>query len=162
MAFLAASNVPLLDQLKDPLSGINKKAQANLQDILGQLGTQATTSAKASGRTTGSYAPAELARVGTNASNTIQDTLLGALGGTSYDELLKQKEQERNLALARRIGDLSAPSLLQQILGGLGSGAQTGAQFYSLFHALKKPGLEYGGGSGRLPPSLSLIPGGGY
>lgn len=160
MAFLTAGGVKLIDKLKSPLGGYNQQAQGSLQDALGRIGTRQNASAKASGRVRGEYGQAELNRAGTRASGAIEDTLLGSLGGTSYDEVLKQKEHQRNLMLAKMIGDANAPSALEQVLSGLGGGARAGGQFYSLYNALGKGGGSYGGTSGRLPSNLSLIPGG--
>lgn len=168
MAFTTAGDVALLDPLKDPLAAIKRKRQSALDAELGKISSQATESMRGRGVSRSDYIPQEISRAGGMASRGIEDTLLGALGGASYDELQKKQEHDRNLALAREIGSLSAPSLLEQILGGLGGAAGAGAQFGSLFSALgkKKKGLEYGGGSGELPDSLSLFPGfgasGGY
>lgn len=133
---IGASDVGLLEELRNPLAEINKKRQAGLQGSLGRLGTRETASSRASGRVSGEYIPQELEIAGKRASRGIEDTLGGALGGASYDELLKQKEHEQNLALANEIGALSAPTLLEQILGGLSGGGKAGAQFYGLYNAL--------------------------
>lgn len=147
MAFMTGSDVKLLDPLKDPLSKINKKSQSSLQDALNQIGARQTASANASGRVQGQYAPAELARAGNQASLGIEDALAGAYGGASYDELKKQQEHEQNLALAREIGDLTAPSVLEQVLSGLGGGVRTGGQAYALYNQLG----NQGGYSNRTP-----------
>lgn len=136
MAFLAGNDVKLLDPLKAPLSGINKKAQGSLQEALGKIGERQTESARASGRIRGEYAPAELGRAGTMASSSIEDALAGALGNASYDEIRKQKEHEQNLALAREIGDLTAPSVLQQVLSGLGGAASAAGAGKALYDSL--------------------------
>jgi len=139
VAFLGAGGVKLIDQLRDPLQQINTQGQNNLQGILQRIGTRQTASSKASGRVQGQYAPQELARSGGIASRGLEDTLAGALGGASLDEVRKQQEHQRNLALVRQIGDLMSPSILQQVLAGLGGGAKAGAQGYALYSALHQP-----------------------
>jgi len=138
MAFMAG-DVKLIDSLRDPLKTIRNKSQGSLSDFLGKIGAQQKTSATASGRVPSAYAPAELGRAGTRASTGIEDMLSNALGGTSYDEILKQKEHERNMALAKEIGDLQSPSTWEQVLSGLGGGARAGGQFYSLYNSLNRP-----------------------
>lgn len=147
MAFMSASGVRLIDQLRDPLTGINKQRQESLKGSLGRIGSRQTASSRASGRVLGEYAPAELSRAGGMASRSLEDTLLGALGGASFDETRKQQEHQASMALAREIGALSAPSLLQQVLGGLSGGARTGMQFGQLYGALNKPSSP----KGRIP-----------
>lgn len=136
---LFADNISLRQPLMDPLRKINRKAQDSLQAALGNIAARQQASALASGRIRGEYAPAELALAGQNASTSIEDALAGALGGTSYSEQLKDMEHKRNLDLAREIGALSAPSLLEQVLGGLGGASKTGAQFYGLYEGVRKP-----------------------
>lgn len=133
---VGASDIGLIESLKGPLSGVNKKAQGRLTGALGRVSGQANENMRARGVMQSDYIPQEVSRAGTTASTGIEDTLLGALGGASYDEFGKQKEHEANLALAREIGALSAPTLLQQILGGLGGGANAAGQFGSLYSAL--------------------------
>lgn len=168
MAFLAGGDVKLLDPLKAPLSGINKKAQGSLQEALGKIGDRQTQSARASGRVRGEYAPAELGRAGTMASSSIEDALSGALGNASYDEVRKQKEHEQNLALAREIGDLTAPSVIQQILSGLGGGANAAGAGKALYDSLGRQSygastpVDYGTASSSyfgFNPSLDRIRG---
>jgi hypothetical protein len=135
---LFAGDIKLNDKLRDPLAAINKSSQDKLTAALGTIGTRQKTSNMASGRVMGEYAPAELARAGTQASTSIEDQLLGALGGTSYSEHLKEQEHQRDLALAKEIGSLNAPSTLQQVLGGLGGVANVAGQFGSLYKGLSK------------------------
>jgi hypothetical protein len=148
---LFAGDVKLNDSIRGPLSSINKKAQGGLEAALGRIGSRQKASSVASGRVEGTYAPAELARGGAQASSGIEDALLGALGNTSYDEMTKDHDQEQNLALANEIARLNAPSVLEQVLSGLGGGAKAAGGFASLYKSLNR---NQTGGS--LPPSLSL------
>lgn len=160
MAFLDASGVKLIDQLRQPIQKANRQAQDPLQAALGRLSSRQTASNKASGRVLGEYAPAELSRAGSRASTGIEDVLSGALAGGSYDEVLKQQEHERSLALAQEIGDLSAPSVLEQVLAGLGGGGRAGAQFYQLYNQFprKKSDTNYANYLGSRSSASSYEP----
>jgi hypothetical protein len=135
---LFANGISLTDKLRDPLSAINSGSQDKLSLALGAIGDRQRASNRAVGRTQGSYAPAELSRATQTASTGLKDKLLGALGDASYSEYKKNRDHQRNMALVNEIGDLSAPSILEQILGGLGGGAKAGGEFYSLYNSLNK------------------------
>lgn len=135
MAFLDAGGVRLIDDLRMPLKRTNQKSQDLLRQALGRIGGRQN----ASGAPRGEYFGQELQRAGNTASLGIEDDLLGALAGGSYEEAMQQKEHEASLALAQEIGDLSAPSTLEQVLAGLGGGARAGGQFSQLYRRFRKP-----------------------
>lgn len=148
-----AKDIKLLDPLKGYTEANRARGQGGLDAALSGITGQNAESMKARGVTHSDYIPAELTRAGGAASRGLEDTLLGQLGGGTYDEFKKEQEHQRNLDLVNEIGALSAPTLLQEILGGLSGGAKTGLQFSQLYSALKKPqdGLEYGNYSGPRP-----------
>lgn len=156
---ITASDISLLSELKAPISAINKKRQSSLTSRVGGVSDEARASMAGRGVAQSDYIPQEIGRASAMESRGIEDALLGALGGASYDEAKKQREHEQNLALAEEIGALSAPTLLQEILGGLGGGAKTGFQFSQLYDALNKnkPGMEYAGYSGPRPSYTSKL-----
>lgn len=152
---LFANGVNLNDSLRTPLQGINKKSQGNLQDALGRISARQTTSNAVSGRPQGEYAPAELQRSGTQASGDIESQLLQALGGASYDEQQKQKEQDSNIALARQIGSINSPNSAQELLAALGSVGSIAGTGYGLYKNRPRD-TSTPNAPGTLPPSLSL------
>jgi hypothetical protein len=141
---LTAGDVKLVDPLKDPLSGINKKSQGSLQSALGRIQAQSLASGRASGRGKSSYIPQELNRASTIGSRGIEDTLYGSLGSVSLKDTLAALEHQRNLALVNEIGDNMSPSLLQEILGGLGAAGQAGANVSGIYNSLGKRGASGG------------------
>jgi len=146
---LTAGNVKLIDPLKDPLTGINKRAQGSLQAALGRIQGQSLASGRASGRISGSYIPQELNRASTMGSRGIEDTLYGGLGGASLKDMLAAQEHQRNLELVNEIGGELSPSILQQIFGGLGAAGQAGAGISSIYSSLNK----------KQPTNTSIYPG---
>lgn len=94
----------------------------------------------------------------------LESALGGGLGNTAYQNTLAQRDFGQQSQLAQEIARLNKPDLLQQILGGIGSVGGTAAQIYGAWgkNAGSRNGaMNYGGGSGVLPPNLSLYPGGG-
>lgn len=149
---LLASDVKLADPLKAPLGQINAGGQKSLADALGTLDTGARTSAKASGRVMGGYTGQALGRANTAASRGIEDRVGGVLGGASLQDTQNEREFQANMALANELGGLMSPTMLQEILGGLGGAAQTGGQFASLYNALGK------GSGAKNIPRVSIAP----
>lgn len=138
MAFMTASDVKLANPLKPVLGGYAQKGQGSLAEALGRIGNQAKTSSAASGRIQGDYQPFALGQANTLASRNINDVLGGVLGGTSYNDAKAQQEFERQMSLAREIGDINSPSLAEEILGGLSGGVNLGAKGKGLYDALSQ------------------------
>lgn len=153
---MTADKVKLLDPLKGQLGGYAKSGQNSLSDALGTLNNQATTSAQASGRVMGDYQGQALGRANTMASRGINDSVAGLLGGASLKDAQSQQEFEQKMALAREIGAMNSPTMLQEIIGGISGGANVAGQGASLYQALGNRGGGGGSSSGSLPPNLSL------
>lgn len=159
MAFLQAKDVGLIEALKEPVSGINKKRQSSLQGRIGGISDQAKANMLGRGVAKSDYIPEQISQAGEMGSRGIEDALLGALGESSLGENKKQREHEANLALIEEISALSKPSVLQQVLGGLSGAAQAGAQFGGLYQALgkNKAGMEYADYRGPRPSYTSKL-----
>lgn len=154
---MMATDVNLLDPLKGPLGDINKKGQSSLSNALASGQNQARTSQIATGRPEGQYIGETLGRANTMASRGIEDALGGVLGGASLQDLQAQKEFEANMALVNEIAAMNEPTLFQEVLSGIGGGANTGLQFKSLYDALGRGRGGGGSGSSRsLSPNLSV------
>lgn len=130
---LFGKDIKVLDTLKNPLSQISGQRRGALETELGRIGSRATASADASGRTRGSYIPAELGRASQMAGAGIDNTLLGVIGGASKKDAYSARDYMQNMQLAKMIGKLNKPSVLQEVLGGLGDIAGTGSQLYGAF-----------------------------
>lgn len=163
---LLASDVKLADPLKKPLAGIGAQGQSALATALGKLRMQATESNRVSGRPQGTYQDFALNQAGEQAGRGINDALYGALGGVSYQDLKNQKEYERQMALAKEIGDKMSPSVAEEILGGLTQGVNLASKGKGIYDALgqSKPSgggsnpLSLGSSSGFDPSMVSYNP----
>jgi hypothetical protein len=133
---LQAGDVKLLPELQAPLEGINTKRQTSLADSLGTLGTREATSARASGRTPGVYAPAQITAAGGRASRSIEDALRGDSGVASLQDIKNQRAYDANVKLASEIGAINAPSLFQQLVQGATLSGQSASDFKGLYDAL--------------------------
>lgn len=138
MAFLTGGDVKLTDQLKPILGSYNQNAQGSLSDALGRITNQAKTSARASGRVQGQYQPLALNRANSMASQGITNSLGSVLGGVSLKDIQNQKLFEQQMALANEIGDLNSPSTLQEVLAGLGGGADLALRGKGIYDALSR------------------------
>jgi len=162
---LLASDVKLMNLggfgKSDPMQDILTKRKASLQSALGRIGQRATTSAAASGRTAGEYAPRELETAGTMGERGISDALYGVLGAGSLKEAQAEKEHQASLALARAIGSKAAPNLAATLLSSLGGVGQTALTLSPYFRKTPNPlmtnpsgGSKYG--LGMPNPSLAF------
>lgn len=140
---LTAGDVTLGDPLKKPLHGIQSGAQTSLADSLGASLGNATASQVASGRVRGDYTGKELGRASAAAGRGVDDALMKVLGETSLKYKQNELGYQDNLALASRIGALNKPSTLEEILAGLGGGADTALKAKGLWDALNA-GKSYG------------------
>lgn len=136
---MMASGVQLNPELKSVLGQIAAPQSKNITDAYSKLrGGIAPTS---------DYATERFAKTGGLAQGNLESVLGGVLGNTSYGDVKNERDYQQNYELAKRIGELNAPSLLEQVLGGLGGGAQTGGQFAGLYNSLKKPPKTTGSGN---------------
>lgn len=145
---LFAGDIKLAQPLKDPLSQIGVQSQGNLADALGKIRSRATTSSRASGRPQGVYQGQAIDRAGASAGRGINDALYGALGTTSYNDFRNQQQFERQMALAKEIGDKMSPSTAEEVLGGLSQGVKLGAKGAGIYQAL---------GNGSTPRTSSAL-----
>ena len=165
MAFLGAGDVKLLDNydLKSSLKKTNKGVQDRLQEALGRIGSrQAISSGAYAGRVRGEYAPQELQRAGQQESAGIEDQLTRLLSEGSYDEAVKQNEHEKDLALAREIGNLNKGSSAQELLAALGEAGQLGGTAYGMYRNRQRDTSITPNANGSLSPNFSLLKGYGY
>lgn len=167
---LYASGVTIPSDLSGALSGVGTPSYntigANYAAAKGKLARGATTMGMNGAAAAGpnSYAGNQLNMAQGRDVGNLESALGGGLGNTAYQNTLQQRDFTQNEDLARQVADLNKPDLLQQILSGVGNVGGTAARIYGAW-GKNAPGFNptgYGGGSGQLPPSLSLIPGGGY
>ena len=138
MAGLVAGKVPLLDELKDPLTGIKQKRQGSLDSALGKISNRSKISATSIGRPQGEYAGFSMGQAGEMGSRGIDDALLGVAGTGSYNDVLAEQDYQRNLALADELGSLNSPSTFEEIMGGLSGAGNAAGKFGGLYKALSK------------------------
>lgn len=161
---LFASGVAMPKDLTDALASVGTGGTAGINDIYSQAKKRQGQEAMALGRPTGanSYGPQRFGvQQGLDQGN-LEATLGGVLGDTGYKNALQEREFQQNKQLAEEAARLNKPSLLQQIFQGIGGVGKTAATYYGMQNrGGGGTGMEYAGGSGELPPNLSLYPGGG-
>lgn len=153
-----AADIKLADPLKAPLGSINTKGQGSLQSALGRIQTNATASNKASGRPTGQYQGQVTGQANTAASQGIENSLAGVLGNASLKDAKNEQEYQENLKLAKEIGAINAPSLIQEIFSSIGKGANTAGEFKGLYDALGNKNKGYSSSSGENNYGLAKNP----
>jgi hypothetical protein len=153
---LFAGNVKLSSDLSKSLNPIRKKSRANLSEALGEMGTRAESGRQATGRIQGSYAQDELAAAGDMAGRRIDDTVGNVLGTASLQDFQNAQEHERQMALAKEIGDMFKPNRVQEIARFLGHTAESAPAFRSLYDTYRS--VPRNGSSGSLSNSLSMQP----
>ena len=150
---LFGSDVELLGQLKEPLSGISRKRRGSLEESLGRISGQLQRNAGIAGRPQSDYIPQELTRASERSLQDVDNALLGVLGEGSLQDYNDEQDYQRNIKLAKEIGSILSPSIIQQIAGGLGGAGNAALQFKSLYDSLgRQPRTSSG-----LPPNLSLF-----
>jgi len=161
---IQASGVKISPDLTGAISGIG----ANAYNTIGSNYNKARQQQMQEGNVLGlpsaatgpnSYGAQRMAATqGLDVGN-LESALGGGLGETSYQDTLSQRDFLQKQQLAEEAAKLAKPSLLQEILGGIGSVGGTGAQIYGAWGKNASPSM--GQTTGSLPPDLSLIPGGG-
>jgi hypothetical protein len=126
MAFTTAGDIKLAKPLQSPLSGIAGKSRSRLQDILGQRTDQIRQDQLVSGRPMGEYTGFALGQASDAAGRGVDNSLYGVLGDASLRDYRSNQDYQRQMQLAKEIGDLNRPSLIQEI-SGLLTGAGTSA-----------------------------------
>lgn len=72
------------------------------------------------------YPLTDLANEGAGAESDIYSNLATTLGSIPSEDILNSNDYERNLQLAKLIGNMNKPSTLQLALGGLGAAGNLG------------------------------------
>lgn len=154
---LTGSNIKIDPSLQATLGQIGKGPQNSLQDIFGKVRSQ--FAADAAGRgvkapATGSYIDNRLGTTEDLATQHLQNSLESVLGNTAYETAKADRNYQQDYGLAKQVGELNKPSTLEEILSGLGGGAQVGGQFAGLYNASKRPNTSR---SQNTDPALSLF-----
>lgn len=128
-----AGGVALPPDLKQALSGVGAGGTSGINDIYAKqkqrMDQEAAT--KVPGNVN-SYGPQRMATQQGLDQGNLEAALGGTLGDTGYNNALQEREFGQNEALARQIGSLNKPDLLQQILSGIGNVGSPIATYYGL------------------------------
>lgn len=138
---LVASGVAIPDDLKQALSGPTKKAQGNVGNIYNRLSSRLGSDRDVLGHapaSAGNVPDYDLGESEAASSRGVNDQLYQALGGTSYQDTLNQREFNQNQSLAEQAGDLNRPGALEEALSGFGSASKLAGTGYGLFKKYKK------------------------
>lgn len=138
---LMAGDVKINKDLSNALGGIGDQQQKSVSDIYAKKRSQLMADARpnAGVLAPGSYASDRLNTGEGQSMANLRGSLESVLGNTAYADKKSEREYQQNYELAKRIGDLMSPSVYEQVLSGLGGGAQAGGQFYGLYNALNRP-----------------------
>lgn len=150
--------------LADALSGIGAKGTAGINDIYSQAKTRRSGEQQMLGMAPGSdsYGAERMPISQKLSQGSLESSLGGVLGNTGYQDALSQRDYEQKRQLAEETASLNKPSLLDQIFQGVGAIGKPLAGYYGMKGKMGGgAGMDYAGGGGSLPPSLSLYPGGG-
>ena len=119
---LVAGDIKLEQSLNDPLKAIASKGSKRLEDVLGRITSRFRSGQEASGRTAlpNDYFSQEIGATRGASERGLEDVLYGSLGQGSYKNLINQRDHLRKMALAKEVGRINQPSVLQEILRGVG------------------------------------------
>lgn len=128
-----AGGVALPPDLKQALSGVGAGGTAGINDIYAKQKqrTDQEAATKVPGNVN-SYGPQRMATQQGLDQGNLEAALGGTLGDTGYNNALQEREFGQNEALARQIGSLNRPDLLQQILSGIGNVGSPIATYYGM------------------------------
>lgn len=122
--------------LSASLGAIGNKQGNTIGNVYSRIRNRAATEATAPTMRPSPYLADRLGTAEDFSQKGLSGALEGVLGDTSYKDSLAERDYQQNIGLAKRIGDLNKPSLMQEILGGLSGGAKAGGGFASLYQAL--------------------------
>jgi hypothetical protein len=151
---LMAGGVKMPQDLTDALSTIGGSGTAGINNIYGQARQRQAGDMAALGRapSSNSYGGQRLGvQQGLDQGN-LEASLGGVLGDTGYKNTLAERDYNQNRQLAEETAALNKPSLLQQIMQGIGSVGKTAATYYGMkgmnsgsqLPANYQPGPNYG------------------
>lgn len=127
---MMAGGVQLDPELMKILGEIRKPQSENISSSYSRLrGTLPQGS---------TYATERFDKLGGLSQGGLKTNLESVLGNTSYGDWKNERDYQHNVALAERIGGLMAPSVLQQVLGGLSGAAQAGGDIYGAYSNFSK------------------------
>lgn len=129
-----AKDVTLDSSLTRTLGGIGDTQGTAISGAYGRARTQAAADA----RPTGSYYGQRLGTGEALSQGNLRSGLENVLGGEGYADWKSKRDFDENMALAQFTGELMKPSTTEEVMAGLGGGAQAGGQFYGLYNALSK------------------------
>lgn len=138
-----AGGVSMPKDLTDALAGVGAGGTAGINNIYSQAKQRQMQEGQVLGRrgNANSYGSQRLGvQQGLDQGN-LEANIGGILGDTGYKNKLAEREYEQNRQLAEEAGRLNKPSLLQQIMQGIGSVGKPVATYYGM-------GGRFGGGGG--------------
>lgn len=128
-----ASDVKLDSSLAKTLGGIGDSQGSAISGTYGRAKTQRAADARPSA---GGYYAERLGSGETQSQGNLKSGLENVLGGEGYADWKGLRDYGENMNLAQLTGQLNKPSTLEEILSGLGVGAQAGGQLAGLYQAL--------------------------
>lgn len=136
---VTASGIALDPKLTAILGEQGKGPQNSLNEVYGRIRSRFGADQAARGQApnpTGGYAGNRF-DVGQNQSDlNLRGNLESVLGNTGYSQFKGNRDFQQNMQLAQLTGDINKPSTTEEILSGLGGGAQVAGQFGGLSNAL--------------------------
>ena len=115
------------NQANQNIAGINDQYGQAKKRLISQQSTGGRLRSKVSNYQFGDLAKAQAGDV-----SGVYSGLADALGGVPAEDYLNQNDYQRNIQLAKLIGDLNKPSALQEALGGLQAAGSAAMLFAAL------------------------------
>lgn len=128
-----AGGVKMPQDLTDALSGIGAGGTAGINNIYSQAKQrQAQEGALKVPGNANSYGPQRMGVQQGLDQGGLEAALGGVLGDTGYKDTLQEREFGQNKQLAEETAALNKPSLLQEILQGIGGVGKTAGTYYGM------------------------------
>lgn len=146
---LYASGVGIPSNLDVSLRGIGKAGAQGIQDAYAPLAARQQAEAGVRGLRPGtnSYGPQRLGVQQGLDTSSMQAAFNNQLGDTAYKNQLAERDYGQQRQLAEETASLNKPSILEQILSGIGSAGKVAGTYYGM-KGKSAPGAGYATASG--------------
>jgi hypothetical protein len=148
---LVASGVGLPPDLAQTLSTIGSGASGQIAQNYGTANRQNNQNRTIAGLGgPSSYGTQQMETQEPLAQGNLEATLAGGLGNTAYNNQIQQRNFNQSMDVANQVGNALRPNSLEQIMSGIGGGANAAMQIYpfmSMFQGGGNPPPLTGGGS---------------
>ena len=156
---LFASDVKIPDALSQSFQQIGQQGTNNINSIYGNLKNRYAADARGyrpggPDMGPGSYAGERFATGQGLSQGNLEAGLGGTLGETGYKDTLAERDYQQQRQIAEAAAEAARPSVLEQVLQGIGGAANSGLQAAALYKQFSTPSMSPG--TANTPSTLSL------